>query len=77
MMKSFFKKLAFVMALAMVVSMVAPAGDAFAATTGIALQGTDTIVTEFPVEKVGATVDFCFKGCKRFFDKQSHFSNVF
>ncbi|MBP3578753.1 MAG: Ig-like domain-containing protein [Lachnospiraceae bacterium] len=62
MMKSFFKKLAFVMALAMVVSMVAPAGDAFAATTGIALQNTDTIVTEFPVEKVGATVDFCFKG---------------
>jgi hypothetical protein len=62
MMKSFFKKLAFVMALAMVVSLVAPAGSAFAAETGIALQGTNTIVDAFELEKVGATVDFCFKG---------------
>ncbi len=61
-MKSFFKKLAFVMALAMVVSMVAPAGDAFAAESGIAIQGTDTIVTEYTFEKAPATFDFCFKG---------------
>ena len=62
MMKSFFKKLAFVMALAMVVSMAAPAGSVFAAVTGIAVQGTDTIVTEYTFEKAGATFDFCFKG---------------
>ncbi len=47
MMKSFFKKLAFVMALAMVVSMAAPAGSVFAATTGIAIQDTKDIRTEF------------------------------
>ena len=43
-MKSFFKKLAFVMALAMVVSMVAPTGSTLVAETGVSLQGTKTIV---------------------------------
>ncbi|MBO5175911.1 MAG: Ig-like domain-containing protein [Lachnospiraceae bacterium] len=62
MMKSFFKKLAFVMALAMVVSLVAPAGSAFAAEAGIAKQGEKTVVTEAELEKAGDTVDFCFLG---------------
>ena len=44
MMKSFFKKLAFVMALAMVVTLAAPAGSALAAEAGVSLQGTKTIV---------------------------------
>ena len=62
MMKSFFKKLAFVMALAMVVSMVAPAGSALAAEAGVSLQGTKTIVETYELDKVGATVDFSFQG---------------
>lgn len=65
MMKSFFKKLAFVMALAMVVSMVAPAGSAFAATTGVSLQGTTTIVETYELDKAGATVDFSFQGAPK------------
>ena len=63
-MKSFFKKLAFVMALAMVVSMVAPAGSALAAETGVSLQGTKTIVETYELEK-GATVDFSFQGAPK------------
>ena len=61
-MKSFFKKLAFVMALAMVVSMVAPAGSVFAAAAGVSLQGKTDIVTEYNVA-VNATEDFSFQGC--------------
>ena len=62
MMKSFFKKLSLVMALAMVVSLVAPAGSAFAAEAGIALQGTKEVVTEANVEVGAEVVDFCFLG---------------
>ena len=62
MMKSFFKKLSLVMALAMVVSMMAPAGSAFAAEAGVSIQGTKTIVETYELEKVGATVDFSFQG---------------
>jgi hypothetical protein len=62
MMKSFFKKLSLVMALAMVVSLVAPAGSAFAATAGIALQGTTTTVDAIDVEVGGEVVDLCFLG---------------
>jgi hypothetical protein len=65
MMKSFFKKLAFVMALAMVVSMVAPAGSALAAEAGVSLQGTKTIVETYELDKVGATVDFSFQGAPK------------
>ena len=63
MMKSFFKKLSLAMALAMVVTTMAPAGSAFAANAGIALQGTKTVVTEYNVE-IGEdkAVDFCFIG---------------
>jgi hypothetical protein len=64
MMKSFFKKLAFVMALAMVVSLVAPAGSAFAAESGIALQGTKEVVTTYEVTE-GYTKDFCFLGAPK------------
>ena len=64
-MKSFFKKLAFVMALAMVVSMVAPAGSALAAESGVSLQGTKTIVETYELDKVGATVDFSFQGAPK------------
>ena len=62
MMKSFFKKLSLVMALAMVVSLVAPAGSAFAAEAGIALQGTKTVVDAIDVEVGGDVVDLCFLG---------------
>ena len=62
MMNSFFKKLSLVMALAMVVSMMAPAASAFAAASGIALQGTKTVVTEYDVEIGEEVVDFCFLG---------------
>ena len=62
MMKSFFKKLAFVMALAMVVTTAAPAGSAFAATTlKIAEQTTGTVCETYEVA-VGETVDFKFYG---------------
>ena len=61
-MKSFFKKLSLVMALAMVVSLVAPAGSAFAAEAGIAKQGTKEVVTEVNVEVGAEVVDFCFLG---------------
>ena len=66
MMKSFFKKLAFVMALAMVVSMVTPAGAVFAAdAAGIALQTakSDAEILESDNIAVGATVDYKFYGC--------------
>jgi hypothetical protein len=60
-MKSFFKKLAFVMALAMVVSLAAPAGSAMAAETlNMTVQGTVDVITEYRLEKVGDTVDFQF-----------------
>jgi len=62
MMKSFFKKLSLVMALAMVVSLVAPAGSAFAAEAGIALQGKKTTVEAIDVEVGGDVVDLCFLG---------------
>ena len=62
MMKSFFKKLSLVMALAMVVSLVAPAGSAFAAEAGIALQGKKTTVEAIDVEVGGEVVDLCFLG---------------
>ncbi|MBO5178403.1 MAG: Ig-like domain-containing protein [Lachnospiraceae bacterium] len=62
MMKSFFKKLSLVMALAMVVSLVAPAGSAFAAEAGIAHQGTKTVVTAVNVEVGEEVADFCFLG---------------
>ena len=62
MMKSFFKKLSLVMALAMVVSLVAPAGSALADEAGIALQGTKKVVTDYSVEVGEEVVDFCFLG---------------
>jgi len=65
MMKSFFKKLAFVMALAMVVSAAAPAASASAAVSGVSLQGTKTIVDTYELAKVGATVDFSFQGAPK------------
>ena len=65
MMKSFFKKLAFVMALAMVVTLAAPAGSALAAEAGVSLQGTKTIVTAYELSEVGATVDFSFQGAPK------------
>ena len=66
-MKSFFKKLAFVMALAMVVSAMAPAGSAFADEVkplGIVLQDDDTwTVKETYEAEVGVeVVDFRYKG---------------
>jgi hypothetical protein len=61
MMKSFFKKLAFVMALAMVVSLVAPAGSAFAATTASVALKDKTAVAEHALA-VGAEEDYCFLG---------------
>jgi len=62
MMKSFFKKLSLVMALAMVVSLVAPAGSAFAAEAGIAYQGEKTAIEAINVEVGGDVVDLCFLG---------------
>ena len=62
MMKSFFKKLSLVMALAMVVSMMAPAGSAFADVAGIAVQGTKEVITEYNVEIGENVADFCFLG---------------
>ena len=64
MMKSFFKKLAFVMALAMVVTMAAPAAQASAADAlGIVLQNDNTwTVKETGEVAVGATVDYRYKG---------------
>ena len=65
-MKSFFKKLAFIMALAMVVTLAAPAATAaYADEAGIALQGTNAIVASYELAKAGATVDFCFKGAPK------------
>ena len=61
-MKRFFKKVAIVTMLAMAVSFVGPAMTARAAESGVALQGTRTIVTEYELEKAGDTVDFCFLG---------------
>ena len=62
MMKSFFKKLAFVMALAMVVSLAAPAGSALAAdySLNVTVQGTKVAIKEYNLAKVGDTVDFQF-----------------
>jgi len=64
MMKSFFKKLAFVMALAMVVTLAAPAAQASAADAlGIVLQNDNTwTVKETGEVAVGATVDYRYKG---------------
>jgi len=67
MMKSFFKKLAFVMALAMVVSAMAPAGSAFADEVkplGIVAQKDDTwTVLETDKAEVGAEgLDYRYKG---------------
>jgi len=74
MMKSFFKKLAFVMALAMVVSMVAPAGSALAAESGVSLQGTKTIVETYELDKAGATVDFAFEGCTTWKENKNNYA---
>ena len=62
MMKSFFKKLSLVMALAMVVSLVAPAGSAFAAEAGIAYQDKKTAIEAINAEVGGEVVDLCFLG---------------
>lgn len=63
MMKCFFKKMALVTTLAIVVSLAAPTAAVNAATvSGVALQGTKTVVTEYELEKAGDTVDFCFLG---------------
>ena len=61
-MKSFFKKTAIVMVLAMVVALARPAQAVHAAENGIALQGTKTLVTEYELKKAGDFVDFCFLG---------------
>ena len=61
-MKCFFKKMAFVTALVMAVSMLTPAIGAYAAEEGIALQGTEKLVTEYALEATEDTVDFCFLG---------------
>ena len=63
MMKSFFKKLAFVMALAMVVSMAAPAGSALAAGLSVAYQAGGA-VSELNV-KAGAEQDLKFLGAPK------------
>jgi hypothetical protein len=61
MMKSFFKKLAVVMALAMVVTAAAPAGKAaLAAGLYVAFQNEKTAITELELE-IGAKEDLCFK----------------
>ena len=67
MMKSSFKKLAFVMALAMVVSAMAPAATASAAEAlGIVLQDDATwTVLETDEAEVGATVDYRYKGAPK------------
>ncbi len=64
MMKSFFKKLAFVMALAMVVTTAAPAAlSAYAATEfTYAYQNAGAVDTLYM--KAGDEVDLCFKGVK-------------
>lgn len=61
MMKSFLKKLAFVMALAMVVTATAPAAGVFAAEVGV-IDETKAVVTEKALA-VGETHDFGFAGC--------------
>jgi len=63
-MKSFFKKLAFVMALAMVVSMAAPAAANAATALVAAKQNTTTPVTELAME-VNEEVDLCFIGAAK------------
>ena len=65
MMKSFFKKLAFVMALAMVVTLAAPAGSAFAAETGIAVQNTTEALASDVIEAVDVSKDYCFLGAPK------------
>ena len=50
MMKSFFRKMAFVMTLAMIVSLTAPAEWVYAAEGGIALQGKKNVVTEYELK---------------------------
>ena len=69
MMKSFFKKLAFVMALAMVVTLAAPAATASAADAlGIVLQDDATwTVLEKDELAVDATVDYRYKGAPKNF----------
>ncbi len=68
MMKSFFKKLAFVMALAMVVSAMAPAATASAADAlGIVLQGDDTwtVLESDEVELGVEDLDYRYKGAPK------------
>ncbi len=60
-MKSFFKKLAFVMALAMVVSLAAPAAANAATTLVAALQGTTAKVESLTLT-TGEEIDLCFIG---------------
>ncbi len=63
MMKSFFKKLSLVMALAMVVSMMAPAASASAAVNSIALKDKTPVATH--ALEVGAEEDYCFLGAPK------------
>ena len=60
-MKSFFKKLAFVMAMAMVVSLAAPAAANAATVLQAAHQESKEVVTVLPME-VNEEVDLCFLG---------------
>ena len=65
MMKSFFKKLAFVMALAMVVSMAAPAATTASAASDLKIayqNGKGYGITELNIAEVGATEDLKFLG---------------
>ena len=61
-MQRFFKKIAFVTVLTMVISLMVPTMGAYAAEEGIALQGTKKIVTEYGLDATDDTVDFCFLG---------------
>ena len=61
-MKCLFQKMAFVTALAMMISLTTPVMGIYAAADGIALQGTNKVVTEYELEMAGDTVDFCFLG---------------
>ncbi len=75
MMKSFFKKLAFVMALAMVVTTAAPAAQASAAgEMGIALQGADSkseVIASYEMKVGDEPVDFKYYGAPKDYLKQN------
>ncbi len=75
MMKSFFKKLSFVMALAMVVTTAAPAAQASAAgEMGIALQSAKSkseVIAEYTMKVGEAAVDFKYYGAPKDYLKQN------